>query len=229
MSVRWIMAGIFAWASSASHANDLPLAVSLARSELEQQLRDAYPEVTAWTLAPMLSDRQMTSFATATVVDIDSVQLGRRSALQLSWHDGGQRWRQSVWFEVSGHRSAWTVITDVKRNKPIAMDALRADEYAAWEPGCSAVSPSISVQNMRARRALRAGHVLCAEDMEPKPPVSRGERVLVHSSAGLVTVLVAGIAEQDGQLGDRLQVRNPDSGESYIASVSAQGEVVVRQ
>lgn len=229
MSPRWIMAGTLAWASFGSHANDLPVAVSLARSELEQQLREAYPEVTTWALMPMLSDRQMTSFATADVVHIDSVQLGRRSALQVSWRDGEQRRRQAVWFEVSGQRSAWTVMRDVKRNEPIATDALRADAYAAWEPGCSAVSPSMPIQNMRARKALRAGAVLCAEDMEPKPPVSRGERVLVHSSAGLVTVRVAGIAEQDGQLGDRLQVRNPDSGESYLASVSAEGEVVVRQ
>jgi flagella basal body P-ring formation protein FlgA len=45
----------------------------------------------------------------------------------------------------------------------------------------------------------------------------------------LVTVVVNGIAEQDGKVGDRLQVRNPDSGELFIASVSAEGEVVVRQ
>jgi flagella basal body P-ring formation protein FlgA len=149
--------------------------------------------------------------------------------LQVSWRDGEERLRRVVWFDVSGQRPAWIVTTNVKRNEPIATDALRADAYAAWEPGCSAVSPSMPVQNMRARKALRAGAVLCAEDMEAKPPVSRGERVLVHSRAGLVTVQVAGIAEQDGQLGDRLQVRNPDSGESYLASVSAEGEVVVHQ
>lgn len=229
MSLRWIMAGAFAWASSVSHADDFPIAVSLARSELEQQLRAAYPEVSEWALTPMLSDRQMTSLAAAAVVHIDSVQLGRRSALQVTWRDGEERRRQAVWFEVSGQRSAWTVMTDVKRNELIATDALRADEHAIWEPGCSAVSPSAPVQNMRARKALRAGDVLCAEDMEPKPPVSRGERVLVHSSAGLVTVLVAGIAEQDGKLGERLQVRDPHSGELYMASVSAEGEVVVRQ
>jgi flagella basal body P-ring formation protein FlgA len=229
MSLRWIMAGALAWASFGSQADDLPAAVSLARSELEQRLRDAYPEVNVWALTPMMSDRQMTSFATAAALHIDSVQLGRRSALQVSWRDGEERRRQAVWFDVSGQRAAWILTTDVKRNEPIATEALRANENAAWQPGCSAVSPSIAVQNMRARRALRSGDVLCAENMESKPPVSRGERVLVHSSAGLVTVLVAGIAEQDGKLGDRLQVRNPDSGELYIASVSAEGEVSVRQ
>ena len=71
--------------------------------------------------------------------------------------------------------------------------------------------------------------MICAEDIEPKPPVSRGERVIVHSSAGLVTVVVSGIAEQDGNIGDRLQVRNPENGELYLASVAAEGEVVVRQ
>jgi flagella basal body P-ring formation protein FlgA len=229
MSMRWILAGTLAWASFGLQAEDLPAAVSLAQSELQQRLQLAYPEVTSWALVPMLTDRQLTVFATDAGIHIDSVKLGRRSALQVSWRDGEERRRQAVWFDVSGQRAAWLVNTDVKRNESIEPETLRADEYAQWDPGCSAVSPSSPVQGMRARKALRAGDVLCAESMEPKPPVSRGERVLVHSSSGLVTVVVNGIAEQDGKVGDRLQIRNPESGELYVASVSAEGEVVVRQ
>lgn len=221
--------GALAWASFGSHAEDLPAAVSLAHGELQQRLQDAHPEVTAWVLTPLLSERQMTVFSTEAAIHIDSVRLGRRSALQVSWREGEERRRQAVWFDVSGRRAAWLLNADVKRNESIAPETLRADEYAEWEPGCSAVSPSTPVQGMRARRALRAGDVLCAEDMELKPPVARGERVLVHSSAGLVTVVVNGIAEQDGNVGDRLQIRSPESGEVYVASVSAEGEVVVRQ
>lgn len=229
MSTRWILAATLMAASFGAGADDLPAVVSLARSELKQRLQDAYPEVTSWTLTPMLSDRLMTAFATDAAVRLDSVKLGRRSALQVSWREGEEHRRQAVWFDVSGQQAAWLVNADVKRNELIVADALRPDEHADWEPGCSAVSPSAPVQGMRARKALRAGEVLCAEDMEPKPPVSRGERVLVHSSAGLVTVVVGGVAEQDGKVGDRLQIRNPDSGELYTASVSAEGEVVVRQ
>lgn len=137
--------------------------------------------------------------------------------------------RQAVWFDVSGEQAAWRVDADVKRNAPISAELVRADEHALWDPACNVVSPALPVQGMRARKALRAGDVLCAEDIEPKPPVSRGERVIVHSSAGLVTVRVSGIAEQDGNIGDRLQVRNPENGELYVASVAAEGEVVVRQ
>lgn len=224
-----ILAGALAWASFGSHADDLPTAVSLAHGELQQRLQDAYPEVTSWALTPLLSERQLAAFATDAEIHIDSIRLGRRSALQVSWREGEERRRQAVWFDVSGQRAAWLVNADVKRSESIPAEDLRADEYAEWEPGCSAVSPSTPVQGMRARKALRAGDVLCAEDMEPKPPVSRGERVLVHSSSGLVTVVVNGIAEQDGNVGDRLQIRNPGSGELYVASVSAEGEVVVRQ
>lgn len=222
------MVGTFLCASFAARADELPV-ISLVRSELEQQLRHAYPEVSEWSLIPMLSDRQATSLASAASVHVDTVQLGRRSALQVSWRNDEERRRQAIWFDVAGRRKAWVLAMDVKRNEPIAPETVRVDEYAAWEPACSDISSSSPIHNMRARRALRAGDVLCAEDIEPKPPVSRGERVLVHSSAGLVTVLVNGIAEQDGKLGERLQVRNPQSGESYVASVSGEGEVVVRQ
>jgi flagella basal body P-ring formation protein FlgA len=196
---------------------------------LAGRLQGAYPEVTSWGLTPMLSERQSSALDTDAEIRIEAVALGRRSAMQVSWQNGEERRRQAVWFEVSGQRAAWLVTTDVKRNESIVAETLRVDEQAPWQPGCRAVSPSTAVQGMRARKALRAGDVLCAEDMEPKPPVSRGDRVLVRSSAGLVTVVVSGIAEQDGKVGDRLQIRDPQSGALYVASVSAEGEVVVRQ
>lgn len=224
MSIRCVIACVLAGSAFGVHAEPMPSWVQTAHDQLQQRLRDAYPDVTSWTLSPMLSERQMTA-AVDTDVRIETLKLGRRSALQISWRDV----RQTVWFDVSGAQPALRMSIDAKRNEALRSDSALADEHAPWEPACSSVPLATQLQGMRARKALRAGDVLCAEDIEPKPPVSRGERVLVHSTAGLVTVLVNGIAEQDGNIGDRLQVRNPESGESYVALVAAEGEVVVRQ
>jgi flagella basal body P-ring formation protein FlgA len=228
MSMRWLMACALAGCSFGVRAESVPAWVQTAQGELLQRLQDAHPQVTSWTLVPMLSDRQRTELADSDM-QIDTVKLGRRSALQVTSMQNDRRTRQTVWFDVSGLQPALRVDAGVKRNELIRVESMRADEHAAWDPTCSIVSPTQPPRGMRARKALRTGDLLCAEDIEPKPPVSRGERVVVHSSAGLVTVVVSGIAEADGNIGDRLQVRNPSSGELYVASVAAEGEVVVRQ
>lgn len=226
--MRWFIAFVLASSSVGVCAESMPSWVQTAQDQLQQRLRSAYPNVTSWSLVPMLSERQMSAAAEADV-SIDAIKLGRRSALQVSWREGERNKRQAVWFDVSGEQPALRLDGDVKRNESLRSESMHADEHAPWEPACSIVAPSTTLQGMRARKALRLGDVLCAEDIEPKPPVSRGERVIVHSSAGLVTVVVSGIAEQDGNIGDRLQVRNPENGELYVASVAAEGEVVVRQ
>ncbi|HWK52464.1 MAG TPA: hypothetical protein VNR40_21360, partial [Steroidobacter sp.] len=139
MTTGWLVAGALAWASIGSQAEDLPEVVSRAERELRQQLQEAYPDVTAWEITPMLRDRGMAGLATGAAVRIDAVKLGRRSALQMSWQEGRERRRCAVWFDVRGQRPAWRVSADVKRNESIVTAALHPDESAEWEPGCSAV------------------------------------------------------------------------------------------
>jgi flagella basal body P-ring formation protein FlgA len=206
----------------------MPSWVEMAQKTLHERLHEAYPQVTSWTLMPLLSERQAAAEASDDV-HVDAKQLGKRSALQVSWLEEGRQVRQALWFDVIGEQPASMLDVDVKRNEPIPTAAVRTDERAPWEPTCEVVHPGTSLQGMRARKALRAGDLLCAGDMEPKPPVSRGEQVVVRSSAGLVSVQSKGIAEQDGVVGERLRVRNPSSGEFYLALVVAEGEVVVRQ
>lgn len=210
------------------HAESTPSWVQTAQDQLQQRLRDAYPNVTSWSLIPMLSLHQMNS-QTNDDVSVEEVKLGRRSALQISWRDGERHVRQTLWFDVTAEQAALRLDTDMKRNEALRVESVHADEHAPWEPACIVISASTQVRGMRARKALRVGDVLCAGDIEPKPHVSRGERVRVYSSAGLVSVVVSGIAQQDGNIGERLQVRNPQNGELYVASVAAEGEVVVRQ
>ena len=228
MSTRWFIVAVLTCSSFGARAESMPSWVQTAQDQLQQRLRDAYPSVTSWSLLPMLSERQMNAEASSDL-NIDEVKLGRRSALQISWRDGERHVRQTLWFDVHAEQTALRLGVDMRRNEALRAESVHADAHAPWEPTCNAVADATSVQGMRARKALRAGDVLCADDIEPKPHVSRGERVLVHSSAGLVTVVVNGIAEQDGNIGDRLQVRNPENGELYVASVAAEGEVVVRQ
>lgn len=227
MALRWAVLLMPACASS--QAAPALGWVQAAQMELEQRLRAEYPDVTSWTLEPMLSDHQLSMNDLQADIAIDAVKLGKRSALQLAWREGDERVRHTLWFSVAGERSGLVAADDIQRNEALLETSLRSNPHAAWDPECVVVTSPLDVQGKRTRKALRAGDAICADAIEPKPLVARGERVTVRASAGLVTVMLAGIAEQDGNLGDRLPVRNPSSGESYMASVAAEGEVVVRQ
>lgn len=229
MQMRLYVACALICASAAAVAEPVPSWVQTAQETLHARLQEAYPQVTRWTLAPLLSERQMMAAEAGADVHVDAVKLGKRSALQISWVDGQRHLRQVLWFSVTGEQPGSLVNVDVPRNELVPLASVQADERAPWQPSCEAIVPGTSLNGMRARKALRAGDLLCAGDLETKPPVSRGEQVVVHSSAGLVTVVSKGIAEQDGAIGDRLRVRNPSSGEYYLALVTAEGEVVVRQ
>ncbi len=221
------LASVLMLACASSQA--APAWVQMAQAELEQRLRAAHPDVASWTLEPILSERQLSQGDVESEIAVDEVKLGKRSALQLSWRDGDERVRHTVWFSVAGERSGLVAATDIKRNEALLEETLRLDAHSAWDPECHVITSREAVQGMRTRKALRAGDAVCEQDVETKPLVARGERVTVRASAGLVSIELAGIAERDGNLGDRLPVRNPSSGESYMASVAGEGEVVVRE
>lgn len=213
----------------AAQAAEAPVWVQTAQGGLEQRLHAAYPNVSSWTVTPVLSERQMDSSSGEGAIRADALKLGRRSAVQVAWRDGDRQVRQTVWFNVSGEQAAVVVTGDVQRHDVLRAEIVRTEQNAAWDPECDIVTSAAALHGMRTRKALRAGALLCEQDVEPKPMVARGEKVTVRSSAGRVTVELAGIAERDGNMGDRLPVRNPSSGEMYMAAVTAEGEVVVRQ
>lgn len=221
------MSCVLLFACASSQAASTPAWVLAAQAELQQRLQAAYPDVSAWTLDPLLSERQLS--LQGTEIDVTDVRTGKRSAVQVTWRDGDASSRQTVWFNVIGQQPALLAASDVKRNEALQEEILIADAQAEWAPDCRVVTSKAAVQGMRLRKALRAGEPICEQDMEPKPLVARGERVTVRARAGLVTVMLDGIAEQDGNLGDQLPIRNPTSGESYMAAVAAEGEVVVRE
>lgn len=176
----------------------------------------------------MVGEKQAAALSAAGEVRVTSTLLGRRSAVELAWQVDGRKGKGTLWFAVEGLRPALSLASDIRSGAAIPAPSIYMSETGAWDPGCTPLISTAAVEGMRVRKALQAGDLLCAQDLEPKPPVSKGEQVLVHSTAGRVTVVSKGVAEQDGALGDALRVRNPTNGERYMAWVSAEGEVVVR-
>jgi len=74
------------------------------------------------------------------------------------------------------------------------------------------------------RRALNKGDVIEAAMLRPPSVIEEGEAVRVIASAGEVSVSIQAIAEKPGWLGERVFVRNRESGKRIRVCLTGKGE-----
>lgn len=210
-------------AARCDDAGWLPVADQLLR----EALAAAHPDVVVWTIEPLIGKRQEADLQSAIDVQASVVHLGKRSAVRVTWIAGRRRTRETVWFAATGVQSVPTLVTDVRTGASLGPEMTRPTDRDVLATDCAVLQSPDALSGTRATRPLRADEAICIGDIEPRPPVARGEKVLVRSIAGLVTITAKGIAQQDGVVGQVLRVKNPSSGEVYLAAVSSAGEVVV--
>lgn len=81
------------------------------------------------------------------------------------------------------------------------------------------------ISGARLKRRVRPGTILSASML---CFVCKGDRVTISAVAGGLSIQVYGIAEQDGTLGETIQVRNMSSDKMIFATVSSTEEVTIK-
>ena len=89
------------------------------------------------------------------------------------------------------------------------------------------LEPWLVPGEIRAVRFIGEGAVLTERSVERMPDVARGESVLVAAKVGKVIVEIAGIADQDGFVGEEMAVLNPSSGKRLSGTLAPDGTVWV--
>ena len=130
-------------------------------------------------------------------------------------------------FHVQAMRRAWVALHDLGAGQDLdaAAVALAQVDVAQSSQALWNESP----ERARMRRAVRRGEVLTALDVEPRPPVVRGERVQVSSHVGDLSIETSAEALQDGRAGQDVLVRIATSREPVMARVLKPGLVEIRQ
>jgi len=105
----------------------------------------------------------------------------------------------------------------------IVAEQLRTEPYEG-PPG--EMLPS-QIVGRRTRRALSAGAVIQAGDLEDPSQVLRGQKVQVEVSSGSARLLFEAQAQGSGRRGETIAVRNPASGRIFHARVEEAGRVTV--
>jgi len=192
-------------------------------------LHAAYPDVSDWTVTPLLGRGQDERLQRQLPGTVNIVHLGSRSAVRLSWTQGKRQAHSTIWFAVEGMQDLLTATATIHSGSALTPELVEQGVRNTLAVGCTPVVSKQALVGMRARVTMQAGQVICAQSVEPRPPVARGENVVVRSVAGAVTVMARGVAQQDGALGQVLRIKNPANGDTYLAAVSAAGEVAVHE
>ena len=153
-------------------------------------------------------------------------------------------WKGAVSIPVKFLRRDGVEVTDwvaahirQMRSSPVSVKFLRAGQTIAKEDfamelrdSSHSIDGSLDSSEMIGRRLKKSvpiGQIIWAGDFERTKLVERGQSVDLLLDQGGVRVKMAGIAQEDGGMGDRVRIQNPDSKKTVSAVVvgSAQAEL----
>lgn len=200
-----------------------------AESNLLAALRREYPQVQQWNLTAAVSERQRDRLNDIEVTAATVMQTGARSAVRLEWTAGGRRARTTLWFVTQGLQGVLVASRYLAAGAPLQSTDASAMERDVMPLACRPLVSSDMLAGTRTKVPLHEDDVICSDDIEPRPAVSRGEAVRVKFIAGRVAVTSKAIAQADGNIGAVLKVRNPSSGLTYLAEVIGEQEVFAHE
>ena len=93
--------------------------------------------------------------------------------------------------------------------------------------GCEPLGGLADAADRVLRRQVSPGSPLCEADLVARPPVARGDRVSVAVARGPVTLVASAQAEENGNAGAVIRVRNPATRDVYFARVTGPRQVRV--
>lgn len=210
---------------------DLDKVASVARAALLQQIAQVRPDVQRVTA-------EATPVATRYLLPAGKLDIRARTVTDHSLRprmnvwvdisvDGKRHVSLPVWFTVQAHQNVYVLTSGHSRNQPIDVSRLRIEEREVSASSAPPLPVSSRHPTLRARHDLLSGTWIRVRDVEHRPPVVRHQEIAVQVKMPNVQIMTRGLALNDGRLGDKIAVQNPDSGKQYLARVVSDGTVLV--
>jgi flagella basal body P-ring formation protein FlgA len=201
---------------------------ALAEQKLGRLLAEKFQHIEEWTFTPRYGSGRSLPESKPSTVNVK--QLGARSAVQLIWNKpDASREVHSRWFDVSGRAETFVVRRDVAKGDVLSSSDVTIEQRDIFGSACMPLRNVNALNGSRLVNSLRAGSPLCSDALEARPLVARGDLVTVHYLSDRVALASKGVAQHDGNVGQRLRVLNPASREFFFATVSGPSEVIVNE
>lgn len=136
---------------------------------------------------------------------------------------------QTYW--LKGQVAVYREVMVTKRTINMG-ERLQESDYEAQMRDVTFVTDGIvgaeDIIGKRFKQSLTANAMILMGHMEREKALRRGEVVKVQSTEDNFEIYMSGVAEQDGFIGDTVNVRNPKTNQVVSARVVAKGEVQVQ-
>jgi flagella basal body P-ring formation protein FlgA len=155
-----------------------------------------------------------------------------RSAAPVLWRGyvsyAGNR-RFNVWASVLITMKGTRVVAvnPLHAGEPIRAGDVRAEPYEGPLLAAATLSDAQAAIGMAPRRLIAAGDPLLENLLEPAKDVARGDTVEVVVNGAGALIRTVGVAEESGNRGATIVVRNTSSGRKFHARVEDKGKVSV--
>jgi flagellar basal body P-ring formation protein FlgA len=131
-----------------------------------------------------------------------------------------------VSFQVHAYRAAWVAKKDLSGGSLINSLAVESRDLDVTQIKASEIwNGDLDVASLRLRHFLRAGDPVSQNNVEIVPAVARGERVMLRTHAGIVSLESQAEVLQDGVVGQMVKVKAPSSSGAVLVRVTGVGKV----
>jgi flagella basal body P-ring formation protein FlgA len=141
--------------------------------------------------------------------------------------DGVLHSKQVVTAQVQVARAVVVARRTLPSGRTLTADDLALEERAVASPHADALADPAQAISRRLRRSVRAGEPLRAALLMEEQAVRRGDRVKLRLSHGGLVIEAAGRAEEAGQTGEWIRVRNLASMREVLGRIGEDGVVHV--
>ena len=142
------------------------------------------------------------------------------TVLRVGIDAGGQTQRiMSVTADIRHLRPVLVASRMLRRGEALMLDLVELVECDITQLRHGYFTDVDALGNMRTRRSVVAGDVLTRNHVEVIPVINRGDEVELVARTNSLAISALGQAMQDGGIGERIRVKNSDSGKVLYGQI----------
>ncbi|MDO9104269.1 MAG: flagellar basal body P-ring formation chaperone FlgA [Methylovulum sp.] len=161
------------------------------------------------------------AFAVAEHIKAGRVSMGVRCS-------AGQKWSLYVSALISVYENILVLAQPLQRGEIITPAMLVSERREVSRLREDYFTQAQQVENKQAARPLAAGSILSLRNISEPLAVKKGDKVLIRSTHTGLSITMGGLAMMDGVKGQRIRVKNENSGRIINATVIETGLVTVQ-
>ena len=144
------------------------------------------------------------------------------------WQEGHVVKRLNATAQVEAFAPVLVIAREIAANTRLRQDSFKTAVKRLERPLHQYVTDPERLRGMAVRRAMARGEAITTDTINSEIVVRPGDQVRIIGQSGALQLIVTGEARAAGRIGDRIQVKNSQSGALLQAVVTDEGVVRIR-